>query len=157
MQHPKQNSPTPALGEGPEPMFLEQKCSAPADRSILKPGKGAGFSFLQAGTVEWTALLCSPCCGSNIEARGSGISAQIWPSLLHKTYGYAPAASALDLTSFEAGWLLWDMEMRKVGGHTGSKGRFCLGICGELQSPLLCTTLQVIHGSRAINSPNLNN
>lgn len=25
MQHPKQNSPTPALGEGPKPTFLEQK------------------------------------------------------------------------------------------------------------------------------------
>lgn len=83
-------------------MFLEQKCSAPVDRSIPKPGKGAGFSLLQAGTVEWTALLCSPCCDSNIQARRSGISAQIWPSLLRKTR-ICSSCSALDLTSFEAG------------------------------------------------------
>lgn len=60
-----------------------------------------------------------------------------------KRQGHAPAASALDLTSFEAEWLLWDLEMRKVGGHTGSKGRVCLGIYGECQSPLLCTKLSM--------------
>lgn len=65
-------------------MVLEQKCSAPEDRSIPKPGTGAGFSLLQAGTVKGTALLCSPCCDINIRARGSRISAQIWPSLLRK-------------------------------------------------------------------------
>lgn len=74
-QHPKQNSPTPA------PLVLEQKCSAPADRSIPKPGRGAVFSLLQAGSVKGTALLCSPCCDSNTQAGGSGISAQLWPSL----------------------------------------------------------------------------
>lgn len=156
MQHSKQNSPIPALGEGPEPMVLEQKCSAPADRNIPKPDKGIGFSLLQVDTVKGTVLLCSLCCDSNIQARKPGISSQIWSSLLRKMR----ACSSCLCPGFDL--LRGRMTLVGHGNEEGwrAHGEQRESLFGDLLRTPVSTALYhppVIHASRAINSPNLNN